>query len=290
MIHRAKTILRRLYELPPKEVVHQIRRRLNGKPGDISLSPKTLRPSRPYDFLSRYQRILARVAGWEELDFSSKDVLEIGAGPFAFFGPLAVFLGARSYTSIDPDSAIQPFAGSRLVDAYLKPMHSDLVALYGERMSFQEFLEAVRARVVVRPVYILDAKDAGSFDIVLSNSCLEHVFPLEESLAQVTGLMRPGARYLHLVNFGNHLPTPSPFSEMYDLSREEYWARNRKTINLARLGDMHNAFLAAGLNPTVVPVSTVLREDRFEPRSKEWALRSEQDLWTRTALFSGTRA
>lgn len=224
------------------------------------------------------------------MDFTSKDVLEIGAGPLAFYGPLSLFLGARSYTSIDPDSAIQPFADPRLIVAYLKPMYSDLSALYGERMRLPEFLAAARERVMVRPVSALDARDVGPVDIVLSNSCLEHVFPSQESLAHISSLMRPGARHLHLMDFGNHLPTALPFDDMYDLSREEYWARHRKTIKLARLDDVHQAFLSAGLDPIVAPVAVVPPEDRFEPGSREWALGSGQDIWTRTALFSGTRA
>jgi SAM-dependent methyltransferase len=286
MLGRVGTIMGRLYNLPPREVVRQIRRRLGASVGETPLNPKDLRPNRPFDFLNRYERILGRVADWAPIDFRDKDVLEVGAGPLALFGPLSIFLGARSYLSIDPDSKARPFDDLRLVGAYLKPMHADLSALFGERIDLPTFIAAVRERVEVRAALLMDVRDVGSFNIVLSNSCLEHVFPLEESVAHMARLMAPEARYLHMVNFGNHLPTPSPFEGMYDMPPQAYWARNRKTINLARLGDMRRAFEMAGLEPIVAPVSVMPAEDRFPPEDQVWARRSPEDLWTRTALFA----
>ena len=99
-------VIKRLWELPPQEVARKIRQRCRGRSTssveDTLRSPKQMRPQRPYDSLSRYEAILARVAGWVPLEFRDRNIVEIGCGPLLGFGPIAIFLGCRSFTAIDP--------------------------------------------------------------------------------------------------------------------------------------------------------------------------------------------
>lgn len=286
---RLMSLASRLYDLPPRQVVHQIRRRLAGGSAQVGTDYSGLLPTRPTDFLFRLEGILARSIGWEPVDFSGAHVLEVGAGPQVFWGPLAVFLGAEAYVSVDPDSRTDIFADEGLVTAYLRPMHGELTALFGPRMSFDDFVAGIRERVRVIPETLLEAGEIGPFDLVLSNSCLEHVFPLEESLVRIAELTRPGGRFLHLVNFGSHLPGDTPFSGLYTQEPEQYWTRNRKTINLTRLGGMRDAFVKAGLETRVIPVSGLDEARRYTPTAEWCRDLPEEDLWTRTALFVGTR-
>lgn len=90
-------------------------------------------------------------------------------------------------------------------------------------------------------------------DIVLSQSCLEHVFPLQETIEQLAKLQRPKTRFLHLVDFGNHYLSGNPFDGLYDQPPEVYIANRGKAINLMRCSDVERIFEESGISARLIP-------------------------------------
>src|SRR4051812_48425362 len=162
---------------------------------------------------------------WPALDFSGKRVMEIGCGPLAGFGPLAIFCGARSFQSAEPEWDERLFFSDEISNRYLRVFHADLTALYGARMTFDQFSEALRSRILIHRAGFDRATIESPADIVLSQSCLEHVFPLDSTVEKLATIQSPQTRFLHLVDFGNHYPTGNAFDGLYEEPPEDYIAR-----------------------------------------------------------------
>ncbi len=282
----------RLYNLPPREVVHQIRRRIpllrNTEENiDRLLNGGKMRPGRPYDFLSRYQTIIGQRHAWPPIDFADASVIELGCGPLLGWGPMAVFLGCKRFVAVEPGYNPAIPRDSRVATRYFRPMFKDLCALYGTRMSFEAFLTALERHIEPVGAEFLTAEISGSFDLSLSNSCLEHIFPLATSLLRLGELSTATARFLHLVDFGNHRDKAHPFAGLYDGEPEAYLARHGKAINLHRPPDMLAMFHAAGMPATLVPYYFA-RETHDGTLAPYWRRRYDDEaLFLKAGLFVG---
>ena len=285
-------IIKRLWELPPSEAAYKIKRRLTGRADtfdvqEIIRSPRLMRSQRFYDFFSRYEAILDRNVEWQPLEFEGRHVLEIGCGSLLGFGPMALYRGAASYTAIEPWFDPCVFDEPAIVDSYFLAVFKDMVALYGPRMEFPEFMELLktRSRVVREP--LLETTLTGPFDVVLSNSCLEHIFDFQESMVTLNGLCTTDCRHLHLVDFSNHRSTKSLFADLYAMEPENYLKRFDDAINLLRPPDTLSAMREAGFDVGLVPVFHY--KEFFEgPVHDYWTERyGEDDLFMATALIHG---
>ncbi len=139
------------------------------------------------------------------------------------------------------------FFSDAVAEKYLRVFHADLVALYGERMSFADFKQALSERLSIHRSGFQDSPIAGPVDIVLSQSCLEHVFPLDATIEKLASIQTPQTRFLHLVDFGNHYPTVNPFEGLYAQPPHDYIARRGKAINLKRAPDVLDLFVRQGI-------------------------------------------
>ncbi|MGF1610215.1 MAG: hypothetical protein ACFCUQ_12520 [Kiloniellales bacterium] len=279
--------LAQLYDLPPRELVRRLRRRLRGGApviDDLLAEPKNMRAQRPYDFLSRYEAILARTIGWRPLDFAGRRVMELGCGPMLGWGPLALYRGAAAFVAVEPAFVPGVLDDPRVVEGYLLPLHKDLTAIYGPLMDFAVWRAALAGRVELHRCPLLDLPDMVPVDVVLSNSCLEHIFPLAESLRRLAALQAPDCRFLHLVDFGNHHSTRRPFHDIYRLEPEDYWRIHGREINLVRWPAMLEVFAAAGLPARFVPYG-VMPELADQAPEAAWCRGLTDDvLWTKTGL------
>lgn len=283
--------LKILYELPPRSSVRLIKGKILGKSGmslnDIATDPKQMRSQKVYDFLSRYEAILHRSINWSPLKWFDTRVIEIGCGPLFGFLPLAVFLGAEFCLAVEPEFIPGVLDNSTIKQTYFKPLHDDLVAIYGTRMDFDTFWSALGQRIVVKQCPLLDvARTSDKFDIVLSNSCLEHVFPLEESLMHLALMCNEDCRFIHLVDFSNHRDKKNPFGGIYTVKPEQYYKRWGRGINLLRPPDILAAMQGAGFDAALTPY--VQRMDALpEEFHPHWTDRyAKDDLAIRVALFS----
>jgi hypothetical protein len=285
--------LRYLLGLTPLETWRIARRRLpllrNGPAwyaSELLSSAWYSRGIRFAELLDRQQAIVRRHMAWKQLDFEGRRIIEVGCGPLAGFGPLAVFCGARSFESAEPEWDAALFHGEEIANGYLRKFHADLVALYGPRMDFKKFRQRLHDRLTIHTQPFEIASISGLADVVLSQSCLEHVFPLEATLLKLASIQSPSTRFLHHVDFGNHYPTINPFEGLYDQPPRDYLARRGEAINLLRAPDVLAQFKAQGI-PAALVVQRVIEHDsaRVHPW---WRERYDKPaLDTEHALIAG---
>ena len=286
-----------LLGLTPLETWRLARRRLpvlrNGPAwtaAELLSSTKHGRGIRFAELLLRQEAVVRRHMAWEPLDFAGKRVVEIGCGALAGFGPLAIFCGAVRFESAEPEWDESLFHSDAVSDRYLRVFHADLTALYGPRMDFAEFCRKLRERLTVHRCGFEAAPIDGPADIVLSQSCLEHVFPLEATVEKLASIQTLQTRFLHLVDFGNHYPTGNPFDGLYEQPPADYIARRGRAINLLRAPDVLALFTRRGIAARSV-ASRTLRESYAGAIHAWWRERyDEAALFTQLALVVGPAA
>jgi SAM-dependent methyltransferase len=283
-------IIGRLWELPPRESFRKAVRILTGKRGrqdieEIVKDPKLMRSQRFYDFFSRYEAILARQSNWQPIDFNGKRVLEIGCGPQLGFGPLALFRGAASYSSMDPVYDPEVLNTPSLVNTYYLNAFKDLSGVYGPVMDFEQFLTSLREKSHIVSETLIGTSLKGPFDIVISNSCLEHIFDFSESMKVLHQLSAPDARFVHLVDFGTHRNSRNPFEGLFSMHPDEYLKRHDNAINLLRGPDILREMQAIGFEVAMTPYYSFPEffEGDIHPYWSEKY--SPEELFLKTAIF-----
>jgi hypothetical protein len=284
-------LLKRFWELPPKDVVRKIGKKISGASefdvDEILASPKLMRAQRFQDFLCRYEAILNRTRGWTPLDFNGKTVIELGCGPMLGFGPVAVFRGAARYIGIEPGTGTQALSESRLLESYYKGVFRDLNGIYGANFTFDEFVASLQEKISVVSKPLLDVEIEHKADILISNSCLEHISPFEESIKALRKLCADDCKMINLVDFGSHRAGNSPFDHMYVEPREAYLEKYGEHVNLKRAPDMVKAFAEAGFDVDLVPY-TEMRDSYGGPVHEFWKENySEEELFLKTGLLFG---
>ncbi len=293
--HVAK--LSHLLSLTPLESWRIIRLRLPlfrggpaWKPNELLSSAKHGRGIRFAELLLRQEALVRRVMPWVPLDYEGKRVVEIGCGPLAGFGPLAVFCGAASFESAEPEWDPDLFFSEQVMERYMRVFHADLVALYGPRMDFAAFQKALHDRMSIHRGGFERAPIERGVDVVLSQSCLEHVFPLETTVEKLLAVQTPQTRFLHLVDFGNHYPTGNPFEGLYEQPPADYIARRGKAINLQRMSDVKSLFAKSGISARIIP--TRVMADGYSGTVHPWWRERYDDasLFTQLVLVAGPDA
>jgi hypothetical protein len=252
---------------------------------EIANSPRLMRAQRFYDFFSRYEAILARTCDWQPIDFEGKRVLEIGCGPQLGFGPLCIQRGAESFSSMDPEYDPAILETPSMVDGYFLNVYKDLSSIYGKNKPFPEFIDDLKTRTNVVSDRLVGTKLEGPFDIVLSNSCLEHIFEFTGSMKALFDLCAADARFLHLVDFSNHQGSRNPFENLYTAHPDEYLKRHKDTINLLRPPDILRAMTAAGFDAAMSPYSSYPEffSGTIHPYWSDQY--NEDELFLQTAIF-----
>jgi hypothetical protein len=286
-----------LLQLTPLETWRILRHRMPGLRGgpswtarELLSSSKHARGIRFAELLLRQEAVVRRHMTWPALDFEGRRVVEIGCGPLGGYGPLAVFCGASVFESAEPEWNADLFNGAEVAERYLRNFHADLTGLYGARMDFAAFRAALRDKIVVHRTGFESAPIAGPVDIVLSQSCLEHVFPIEGTMRKLAEIQSPATRFLHLVDFGNHYPTGNPFDGLYEQPAPDYIARRGKAMNLLRAPDIDALFKQYGI-PARVIASRMAGEGYRGTIHPWWRERyDETALFTQLALVAGPPA
>ena len=222
------------------------------------------RPQAPYDLLTRYENILKNAIKWNELDFENKTVMELGCGPHLGFGPLAIYLGAKKFIAVDPAANRNIYNSKKLIDKYFRLAFKDYKGIFRKEISFSDFFQEQKNKTVFYTDTKSIPKDQySSIDIQLSNSCLEHIQDLEDVLYDLKKLMAPNGRYIHAIDFGNHMQTNNPFIGIYNSTPSKFKIEHGSKINLIPPSKMLNMFTKTGFNnPILVPY--YYYEENFE--------------------------
>ena len=283
-----------LLSLTPRESWRILRHRVPGlrggpswQPNELIYSSKHGRGIRFAELLLRQEAVVRRAMPWEPLDFDGRRVVEIGCGPLGGFGPLAIFCGAAAFESAEPEWDAVLFESPEVVEKYHFIFYADLVALYGPRMDFAEFRKRLRARFNIQRCGFEKFAAGGKADIVISQSCLEHVFPIEGTMDKLAEIQTPATRFLHLVDFGNHYPTGNPLNGLYEQPRDAYIARRGKAMNLLRAPDIDTLFKSRNIPARVVSSRNV--KETYRGSIHPWWRERYDDaaLFTQLALVAG---
>ena len=122
---------------------------------------------------------------------------------------------------------------------------------------------------------------------MISQSCLEHVFPIEGTIDKLAEIQTAATRFLHLVDFGNHYPTGNPLDGLYEQPRDDYIARRGKAMNLLRAPDIDALFKSRNIPARVVPSRNVM--ETYRGTIHPWWRERYDDaaLFTQLALVGG---
>ena len=239
------------------------------------------------ELLMRQEAVVRRHMPWESLDFEDARVVEIGCGPLGGYGPLAIFRGAASFESAEPEWDAKLFLSDKIATHYLYILHADLVALYGERMDFESCRQALAERITIHKSGFEKAPISQEADILLSQSCLEHGCPLDATIDKLASIQRPDTRFLHLVDFGNHYLTANPFDGLYEQTPADYIAKRGKAINMLRVNDVASLFKSRGLPARIIP-TRIVEETYTGTIHPWWSERYNDDaLFTQLVLLAG---
>ena len=147
-----------LLSLTPRESWRILRHRLPGLRGGPSWQPHELiysskhgRGIRFAELLLRQEAVVATRDGLGAVRISKASAWsKIGCGPLGGYGPLALYCGAASFESAEPEWDATLFESPEVAEKYLFIFYADLVALYGQRMDFESFRKLLRERMQIQ--------------------------------------------------------------------------------------------------------------------------------------------
>jgi hypothetical protein len=289
-----KRLIEQLWTSAPADICERVRQRakrlLNRSAWDwdyslnwVLKSSKHINPKGHIEVWERYWRVLG-TNGCEgfrgEFSFQDQSVLELGCGPLLGFGPIALFNGAKEFHYHEPGLLRDVVESKQIKMRYFVPMHEELVANYGDRMSFDCWYERV-----VRDTVPVNFNKAGSVSLVLSTSVLEHIkkSELKQLLQQLWQLSAPGSWFLHGVDFGPH-GFSGGLQRLYETIDRR--TPNPGLINLLRLSEIEKEL---GLANCEIVKSAVYKLDKIDRRNlhESWNSYSSSDLNTRVAFIIG---
>ncbi len=186
---------------------------------------------------------------------SGARVLEIGSGRTLSTGHQLVADGAAAYVGLEP---LAPFDAG-LDEALILKVAQSTGRSVGD------------LRRKVRRVTALDGLAGETFDIVLSNSVLEHVEDVDKLLSDTAAVLAPGGIMYHVVDYRDHF-----FKYPYHFLTfsKPVWDRflNPGDLTRMRLGDHLKAAARQGL------IGTVLFQEVDEPEFSKVADRISPDF------------
>jgi len=283
-------IIRKLWTSSPAQIVYGLKWRLNKrKDWDYSLdqilqSKKHMNAQYLIDRWERYWRVIESKQGDGakiHFEFRDKVIFELGCGPVFGWGPIALFQGADVYYYHEPALLRDVVESKQIREKYFSPLYDELVANFGNRMSFTEFHEKVIHRC--QPG---DLKSPAQVDLILSNSVLEHIPRVEfQSLLDKLFLVsRPGGYYFHSVNFGSHKIGGSGFGSIYKTDVKLGF----RHLNRLRKSEIEGMLQNSGFHPSH---STVYRSQVVDRNAihKSWQAYTDKDLSARVVFFVGKK-
>ena len=251
----------------------------------VLASSKHMDSAKLIDRLFRYQRVIGNAICWDYIDFRDKKVIEIGSGPLLGWGPIAIFLGCERYVCVEPDFNESLLRSESVWKRYFLYVHSQLKAIYGEIMSYDEFKMSIMEKVdIYTTKFQYIPLNAGFCDIMLSNSVLEHIVNVEELFSRMALVCSEKCIHLHAIDFGNHRSTDDPFEGVYNYSRDEYRKRYPNSqLNLLKPSEFVDMFRRVGIKTQIV-VYHKWREIPHGEVVPYWRKYSKEDLSTLVAF------
>lgn len=214
-------------------------------------------------------------------DFQGKVVLEVGCGPVLGVGPIALFRGAKNFLYKEPGLVRGALESKEIKQAYFAPLHSELVANYGDLMAFEQWYSKVID--LSRPFQI---DTAYPVDLTVSHSVLEHIprSIIENFVKELYEATKPGGWFVHIVDFGPHGHGDGQMVSLY----KSDWQKELPNLNLFRKSDIENTLRGAGFE---INASLPYKLDQLGDAyiHDTWRKYSSDDLAHRVVFIFGER-
>lgn len=206
--------------------------------------------------------------------------MELGCGPLLGFGPIAIFNGAREFHYHEPGLLPDVLESKQIKLKYFLPMHEELVANYGDRMSFDCWYKKI-----IQQSAPLQFSETSGVGLVLSNSVLEHIqrSELRQLFLQLRQISAPGSWFLHAVDFGPH-GLAGGLQRLYETTNRKSPKPGR--INLLRLSEMERELELANFEIVKSAAYKRANIDRHHLH-ESWNSYTPDDLNTRVAIIVG---
>tara|TARA_A100001011_G_C14228517_1_gene807725 strand:- start:515 stop:1381 length:867 start_codon:yes stop_codon:yes gene_type:complete len=249
---------------------------------DILNDQKHINPAQLIDRGERYIRVINNNfpdCGFKD-NFKIKDkiVFELGSGPLLGWGPISLFLGARKFIFSEVAFNAEVLKSKLIEEKYFLPLYEELVANYGELMSYEFFLSKIRND----SINIIN-EDNYNCDIVLSNSVLEHVkiIEIQKILKKISANMSKGSYFIHAVDFSSHLKDKL---EIYKNKKN----KNSNSLNYLRFSDIAELIQNSGVD---ILGKVIYRTKKLNSLKihKSWKKYKTFDLEVMTAIYFGIK-
>ena len=160
---------------------------------------------------------------------------------------------------------------------YFRPLHQELLANYGGKLSFDEWYSRV-----IELSHPLPVGAAEAVDLTISHSVLEHIprQALGSILSALYSASRPGGWFSHTVDLGPHGHGDGSLAALYRMDRDA----EPPHLNLLRKCDLESAIIEAGmaeadLAAREIPTSYVpFRNSHLLAIATSWSLRNSSGI------------
>ena len=228
---------------------------------------KALGSQSSVDHVLQVYTTLGRAMSEAGVDLKGRRLLELGPGHSLLGGLLLLSWGLGEYHGVDAfpvarwDADRVRALRTRLGSACGLPLHEaplaqrkgEVLARFDRAVTIKDG-EAVLNEDMIQLHCPVDAADlpleSNSYDLVVSNSVLEHVKDLPATAAECARVLAPGGVAFHQVDFRDHrdFSQPRAFLRVPNREWEELWTdRPFQYTNRHRLSAVREAFSAAGL-------------------------------------------
>ncbi len=241
MYKLAKMFLIRLWTSSPSSLYSAIKKRVlykhdwNYSIDQILNNPKHLNSSILIDRWERLYRVINQNIDNNNIskNFIDKTVFELGCGPLLGFGPIFIFLGAKTFYYYEPNISLKAVFSEEIKNLYFRKIYDELVSNYGKLMTFDFFYQSIKDNSLETSF-----KNTNTVDLVISNSVLEHIpmKTLGEMIKKIERITKSNSSFIHVVDFGFHSTFNPGFGDLYFENKKKY----QRGLNFARTNDIES--------------------------------------------------
>tara|TARA_B100001248_G_C27304078_1_gene418550 strand:+ start:114 stop:965 length:852 start_codon:yes stop_codon:yes gene_type:complete len=229
------------------------------------------------DRWERYNRVLKKNKIIDALEVKEKSIFELGCGPLLGWGPIFIFFGAKNFYFFEPHFNYGILDAPEIKKNYFKQLYIELVANYGKKMHFHEFMELLKNQVRE-----IDFNKDENIDIILSNSVLEHIpkIEVESTIKKLSQISNQNSVSIHSVDHSPHNKYENDLMNFYNFSKFKTY----HALNLLRKNEIKEILINKGFKNTIDYVYR--KQDlQLDKIHNSWINYNKEDLEAKVVFY-----